>query len=82
MPRNETPANCSSEQTARLDHANHDVRMFIGREMQGQRREPLSNGEIIQVTYDDGSTEQWVATGLSGTYLIGDSPVPGTLEYK
>jgi hypothetical protein len=81
-PTNPFKAKCSSDEYSRFEHANQDVKTYVGGHMASGQGRPLNPGDIVEVTYDDGSTEQWVAFGLSGTAQIQDKPVDGSLKCK
>lgn len=66
-------ANCTSGVDDRRNHANEDLRHYQvargGRPVQG----------AVQITYDDGGTEIWMAMGATGSTVIQAAPREGSL---
>lgn len=61
MPNNPVKATCKSDGTTREDHAQQDAKYYNI----SHPNSPLRAGMIVTVSYDDGGTEEWVASGMS-----------------
>ena len=73
-PGNDKPANCSSGVYQRLDHANVDVAWNNILALRGHA--PLARrNTIVEVEYDDGSTETWAVGFPVSTTPLAPSPV-------
>ncbi|HJU40565.1 MAG TPA: hypothetical protein VJ724_13395 [Tahibacter sp.] len=75
-PGNTSNATCNSDQSARQAHASYDVRQ------EQARRYPwiLGTGSVVEVTYDDDSTEKWIISYPLLTDPLSPVPVPGSLS--
>ena len=75
-PNNPNYAGCDSDQSTRQAHASFDVRMDQA------RRYPrvLGSGSVVEVEYDDGSTEKWMIGNPFFSDPLSPVPVPGSLS--
>jgi hypothetical protein len=69
-------ATCRSDQNGRWQHALEDVNLYISRNLFNRPRAL----QILTVTYDDNSTEDWMATGTAGDAALSPVPVSGSLH--
>lgn len=71
-PLTNTNALCSSDVDDRRNHANEDLRWF-----QIARNSPVQGP--VEITYDDGGTEVWMAIGAMSSTVIQLAPVANSL---
>lgn len=65
-PINPHPADCGSSREQRWSHAVSDAGVWLAR---AANRNSISIGQLLRVTYDDGTSEAWVYTGYASPTL-------------
>lgn len=65
-PANDFPANCDSSREQRYSHAVADAGVWLA---VTSNRLSIAPGQLLRVTYDDGTSEAWVYTGWSSPTL-------------